>query len=161
MTEAIDTTTSACERYQRAASAWLRSGEMTRTKQLLSPLEELAGFNYGFVYLMEAGKGLVKIGFSEHPRRRLRELAGEHGDRFRLRACFVGEAAAERVAHRRFAHLRVENELFLDHAAIDAYFRQTRERVRSELNAIHVCTELCRQHVCRLDLRLLSVWLRR
>jgi hypothetical protein len=41
-----------CERFQRTAQAWLRSGEIVRTGHLLSPLEELAVFNYVFVYLL-------------------------------------------------------------------------------------------------------------
>ena len=42
-----------CGRFQHIAWEWLRSGEITRTAHMLSPLEELAGFNYGFIYLLE------------------------------------------------------------------------------------------------------------
>jgi hypothetical protein len=153
----------ACEHFQRIASAWLRSGEITRTHHLLSPLEELAGFNYGFVYLLELDGSSVKIVYSEHPMRRLRELrAGfRYGDRLRLRACFVGEAEDERRLHRRFAHLRIEHERFLSSAAIDAEFCCARELVRERLRALHCCNADCPQVVGRLDLRILSAWLRR
>lgn len=152
---------SPCERFQRAAAAWLRSGEMARTGHLLSPLEELAGFNYGFVYLLRVDGQSVKIGFSEHPRRRMRELRSTYGDRLQLVACFVGEPEEERDAHKRFAHLRVENERFLSSPAIEAYFHQARERMRSQLREMHLCTTACPQAVERLDLRMLCAWLKR
>jgi len=153
----------ACERFQRVASAWLRSGEITRTNHMLSPLEELAGFNYGFVYLLDLDGESVKIGYSEHPMRRIRELrAGyRYGDRLRLRACFVGETKDERELHQRFAHLRIEHERFLASVAIDAAFTRARERVRERLRGLHCCTTECPQVVGRLDLRMLSTWLRR
>gem|GEM_PF-1633691 len=180
----------ACERFQRVALDWLRSGEITRTNHLLSPLEELAGYNYGFVYLLELSgergdpsalpRGVrseseahlnsrgpqfhsVKLGYSEHPMRRIRELlvGCRYGERIRLRACFVGEPKDERALHRRFAHLRIENERFLASAAIDAEFARARERVRERLRALHCCSTECPQIVERLDLRMLCAWLRR
>lgn len=152
-----------CEKFQRVASAWLRSGEITRTNHLLSPLEELAGFNYGFVYLLELDESSVKIGYSEHPMRRIRELrAGfRYGQTLRLRACFVGEPDDERALHRRFAHLRMEHERFLASPAIEAEFARARTRVREKLRALHCCGAGCPQVVTRLDLRMLSTWLRR
>src|SRR5579863_7516537 len=42
----------ACARFQKIAWNWLQSGEITRTAHMLSPIEELAGFNYGFIYLL-------------------------------------------------------------------------------------------------------------
>jgi hypothetical protein len=150
-----------CERFQRAAAAWLGSGEMVRTNHLLSPLEEFAGFNYGFVYLMRIDERVVKLGFSEHPTRRLRELRPEYGEGLRLRACFVGEPQAERDAHRRFAHLRVENERFLAAPGIEGYFRAERERIRERVRAMHLCGVDCPQLVRSLDLRMLRAWLAR
>jgi hypothetical protein len=152
-----------CERFQRIASAWLRSGEITRTNHLLSPLEELAGFNYGFVYLLELDNESVKIGYSEHPMRRIRELrAGyRYGQSLKLRACFVGEADSERALHRRFAHLRIEHERFLARPAIEAEFARTRAIMREKLRALHCCSTGCPQIVDRLDLRMLSTWLQR
>lgn len=156
-----------CAAFQRVASAWLRSGEISRTHHLLSPLEELAGFNYGFVYLLELGAGApvesVKIGYSEHPVRRLREIKAEYryGTNIRLRACFVGEKYKEREMHKRFAHLRVENERFLAHRAIEAAFLVERARVRERLQQLHLCSSECMQVVKHLDLRMLRAWLRR
>ncbi|HEV7180218.1 MAG TPA: GIY-YIG nuclease family protein [Candidatus Baltobacteraceae bacterium] len=158
MIEAVST---ACERFQRVASDWLRSGEITRTHHLLSPLEELAGFNYGFVYLLEVDERSYKIGFSEHPMRRIRELRHSYGEHLRLRKCFVGEAQRERELHQRFKHLRIENERFLKSAAIDRAYEEERERMRVRLQALHLCTPECPQVVKRLDLRMLRTWLGR
>ncbi len=162
----IEVAQSSCETFQRVAAAWLRSGEITRTNHLLSPLEELAGFNYGFVYMLElrdAKAESVKIGFSEHPMRRIREIKANYryGTHLRLRACFVGEPPMEREMHKRFTHLRMQNEQFLASPAIDAAFAQERERVRARLRALHLCTPECTQLAKNLDLRMLCAWLRR
>lgn len=161
----IDVAAGTCETFQRVAAAWLRSGEITRTNHVLSPLEELAGFNYGFVYLLElrdAQMDTVKIGFSEHPVRRIREIKANfrYGTELRLRACFVGEPAAERELHKRFKHLRIENERFLASPAIDAAFASERRRVRERLHELHLCGPHCEAVVKNLDLRMLSAWLR-
>ena len=164
----IDTDRASCVAFQRVAAAWLRSGEITRTNHLLSPLEELGGFNYGFVYLLELGDAsggmeTVKIGYSDHPARRIREIKQQYryGNELRLRACFVGEQTKERELHKRFTHLRIENERFMASAAIDGAFAEERERVRVRLRALHLCTTECEQMVKHLDLRMLAVWLRR
>lgn len=151
----------ACERFQNIAWDWLQSGEITRTNNLLSPLEELCGYHYGFVYLLRVDEQTVKIGFSEHPVRRVRELQPAFASRLGLRACFVGEPSAERFAHRRFSHLRVRNELFLAHSAIERYFADARTRMREQMKTIHICTESCRPINRRLDVRMLGVWLGR
>ena len=159
----IDVERHACERFQRVASAWLRSGEISRTNHLLSPLEELAGFNYGFVYLLDLGENAYKIGYSEHPVRRIRELRTGHryGEALRLRACFAGEQPEERALHQRFAHLRIEHERFMASAAIDTEFLRARERMRARLRSLHLCGTECPQLVKHLDLRMLGAWLRR
>ncbi|MGZ6104023.1 MAG: GIY-YIG nuclease family protein [Vulcanimicrobiaceae bacterium] len=151
----------ACQHFQRVAWEWLQSGEITRTNNLLSPLEELCGYNYGFVYLMQIGADSVKIGFSEHPQRRMRELQPEYGDRIKLKACFVGDPQAERFAHRRFASLRIRNELFYPHPVIDAYFTGSRAQMREQIRALHICGQDCSQLNPRLDLRMLGAWLSR
>ncbi len=151
----------ACRRFQDIAWNWLQSGEITRTANLLSPLEELAGFNYGFVYLLRVEEHCVKIGYSEHPMRRLRELQPQYRSRLRLRACFVGDPQAERFAHRRFANLHVKNELFCAHPLIEEYFRTSRERMRQKIREVHVCSHVCPQLNRRLDLRMLGAWLGR
>jgi Meiotically up-regulated gene 113 len=150
----------ACTRFQNVAWEWLQSGEITRTKHMLSPLEELAGFNYGFIYLLQVDAQCVKIGYSEHPVRRIRELQPQYPSRLRLRACFVGDPSAERFAHRRFANLRVKNELFYAHPLIDEYFRNCRERMREQIREVHACSTACPQLRPRLDLRILTSWLR-
>jgi hypothetical protein len=150
----------ACERFQNVAWDWLQSGEITRTAHMLSPLEELAGFNYGFIYLLDVDEQCVKIGYSEHPTRRIRELQPQYKQRLRLRACFVGDPPAERFAHRRFANLRIKNELFYAHPLIDEYFRSSREQMRQRIREVHVCSPACEQLKPRLDLRMLTSWLR-
>lgn len=159
-----------CSRFQDVAWKWLQSGEITRTAHLLSPLEELAGFNYGFIYLLEVpgdaagfarSRFVYKVGYSEHPTRRMRELQAQYPARLRLRACFVGDPPAERFAHRRFANLRIKNELFYAHPLIDEYFRTSRERMREKIREVHVCSGECLQLNPRLDLRMLGVWLAR
>jgi Meiotically up-regulated gene 113 len=157
----IDTATSGCTRFQTVAWNWLQSGEITRTAHLLSPIEELAGFNYGFIYLLQAGERCVKIGYSEHPMRRIRELQPQYTSRLRLLACFVGDPQAERFAHRRFANLRIKNELFYAHPLIEEYFRLSRERMRENIREVHVCSQACPQLNPRLDLRMLGAWLSR
>src|SRR5437763_1548327 len=113
-----------CERFQRIAWSWLQSGEMTRTFNMLSPIEELCGYNYGFVYLLDIDECSVKIGFSEHVQRRIRELQPAYSKPLRLRACFVGDREAERFAHRRFANLHVKNELIHAASADRCLFRE-------------------------------------
>jgi Meiotically up-regulated gene 113 len=159
----IETEQLSCEKFQRIAHAWLRSGEISRTNNALSPLEELAGFNYGFVYLLALDELTCKIGFSEHPMRRIREIRNtyRYGDRLKLKACFVGEQTLERELHKRFAHLRIENERFMWSHAIEVAFTQARERMRIRLNALHLCSPECPQLVCSLDLRMLHIWLKR
>jgi len=160
---------SECERFQSVAWEWLQSGEITRTAHMLSPIEELAGFHYGFVYLLgipgvegPAGPQFVyKVGFSEHPMRRIRELQQQYRGRISLRACFVGAAPAERFAHRRFASLRVKNELFYPHPIIDEYFKTSREQMRERIRQVHVCAAGCPQLRPRMDLRMLGSWLSR
>ena len=151
----------ACGKFQRVAWDWLQSGEMTRTAHMLSPLEELAGYNYGFIYLLTVDAECVKIGFSEHPIRRIRELQPQYRRPLRLRACFVGDPQAERFAHRRFASLRIKNELFYAHPIIDEYFQSSRERMRATIRDVHVCSQGCPQLNPRLDLRMLGAWLGR
>ena len=177
--------TEQCRRFQQVAWNWLQSGEITRTAHLLSPLEELAGFNYGFIYLVEiagdpagfarGGRAataecllnnrgphfVYKVGYSEHPMRRIRELQPQYRSRLRLRACFVGDPQAERFAHRRFANLRIKNELFYAHPLIEEYFRTSRERMREKIREVHVCSGACPQLNPRLDLRMLGTWLAR
>ena len=159
----IDLENGQCEKFQRIAHAWLRSGEMSRTNNLLSPLEELAGFNYGFVYLLGLDELTCKIGFSEHPMRRIREIRNtyRYGEKLQLKACFVGEQVVERELHKRFAHLRIENERFMASHAIEAAFAQARDRLRARLKALHLCSPECAQLVCSLDLRMLHAWLKR
>jgi len=158
-TEALTATD--CGRFQRVVWSWLQSGEMTRTFNMLSPLEELCGFNYGFVYLLDVDEFTVKIGFSEHVQRRIRELQPLYSKPLHLRACFVGDREAERFAHRRFANLHVKNELFTQHPLIDAYFTNCRAQMRERIKTLHVCGPECAQTIKRLDLRMLSAWLAR
>ena len=157
----IEQLQSPCSRFQTVAWNWLQSGETTRTDYKLSPIEELCGFNYGFVYLMKVDERSVKIGHSEHPMRRLRELIPEYGPGLKLLRCFVGEAPVERFAHRRFRNLRIRNEIFYAHPIIESYFMQARREMQERLRALHICSCECTQLNKRLDLRMLGAWLSR
>lgn len=157
----IEAVSAECSRFQTVAWTWLQSEEMTRTDYLLTPLEELCGFNYGFVYLMQVDAQSVKIGYSEHPKRRLRELLPEYGPALRLRRCFVAEPQVERFVHRRFRNLRIRNEIFCAHPLIEAYFTQSRAEMLERLRALHICSAQCPQLNKRLDLRMLGAWLSR
>ncbi|MBV8727481.1 MAG: hypothetical protein JO233_06825 [Candidatus Eremiobacteraeota bacterium] len=150
-----------CVRFQRIAWDWIQSGEITRTSHLLSPLEELGGFNYGFIYLMRVNPQAVKIGYSLHPMRRRHELLPQYGEQLRLLTCFVGEPFQERVVHRRFRSLRLRNEIFYAHPLIEEYFAQARLEIKERLRAIHICEAACPQLNKRLDLRMLGTWLAR
>ncbi|MBV8610914.1 MAG: GIY-YIG nuclease family protein [Singulisphaera sp.] len=55
--------------------------------------------------------GLVKIGFSRDPARRLDELALRHGP-LDLLLCLAGDRADEKALHRRFAGHAVGHEWF-------------------------------------------------
>ncbi|GAC1389207.1 MAG: hypothetical protein NVSMB31_04860 [Vulcanimicrobiaceae bacterium] len=157
----IEQVQDACTRFQTVAWSWLQSGEVTRTNYTLSPLEELCGYKYGFVYLMRVDERSVKIGHSEHPMRRLRELQPEYGSQLRLMTCFVGEPPVERSAHRRFRNLRIRNEIFYAHPMIERYFAQSRSEMRERLADLHICSSVCAQLNKRLDLRMLGAWLSR
>ena len=150
-----------CARFQRIAWDWLQSGELSRTNRLLSPLEELGGFNYGFIYLMRVSAQSFKIGYSLHPTRRLRELIPQYGERLRLLTCFVGEPFQERAVHRRFRNLRLQNEVFYAHPLIEQYFAQARIEIKERLRTVHICAAACPQLNRRLDLRMLGQWLAR
>ncbi len=150
-----------CSRFQSVAWRWLQSGEVTRTGYKLSPIEELCGFNYGFVYLMGVNERSVKIGHSEHPMRRLRELQPEYGSGLRLITCFVAEPPVERFAHRRFRNLRIRNEIFYAHPVIESYFAHARKEMQERLQSLHICSSACTALNKRLDLRMLGAWLGR
>lgn len=162
----IEAERGSCEMFQRVASAWLHSGEITRTNHMLSPLEELVGYNYGFVYLLQLQSEphdppAWKIGFSENPTRRIREIRAtyRYGREIRLRACFVGEQSKERELHQRFSHLRIQNERFFASPVIETVFANEREKMRERLRGLHLCTTECEQLVKGLDLRMLRAWL--
>lgn len=66
----------------------------------------------GYVYVVERGDGLVKIGFTEHPRHRLRALSDQHRYDVYVWALVKGTMAHEAMLHRRYAADRVEGEWF-------------------------------------------------
>ncbi len=67
----------------------------------------------GFVYFVEAvGLARVKIGFSDDPPARLRQLATGSAVPLKLLAQTPGTVALEKQLHNRFGHLRIEGEWF-------------------------------------------------
>lgn len=67
----------------------------------------------GYVYFIEAvGLSRVKIGFSEDPESRLRQLLTGSPVTLRIFAKMPGSQIMEKEIHSRFRHLKVENEWF-------------------------------------------------
>ena len=70
-----------------------------------------------WIYFVQRGDGLIKIGFSSDPRTRLQTLTGEHGV---LRSLLLvsGGRAEEREFHDRFSTHRVTGEWFRTHEEV-------------------------------------------
>lgn len=69
--------------------------------------------SYGYVYFIQSqGTGLIKIGFSRQPLKRLAVLRTAHGCDVKLLACVDGSMSKERKLHADFAHLRENGEWF-------------------------------------------------
>jgi hypothetical protein len=67
----------------------------------------------GYVYFIEAvGLSRIKIGYSDDPEKRLRQLATGSPISLRIFARMPGNQVMEREIHARFAHLKVDNEWF-------------------------------------------------
>lgn len=66
---------------------------------------------HGYTYFVRRADGLIKIGFSERPNRRVRGLAREHGELETL-AIVPCSVAGEFETHQLFAVQRVEGEWF-------------------------------------------------
>ena len=67
----------------------------------------------GLVYFIEAiGVDRIKIGYSDNPDKRLKQLLTGSPLTLELRATMPGSLTTERELHQRFAHLRIENEWF-------------------------------------------------
>jgi hypothetical protein len=58
------------------------------------------------------GKGLIKIGYSKDPRRRIFDLRAKHKERIELIAVMPGSRIIERFLHHKFHKLRMEGEWF-------------------------------------------------
>jgi len=87
---------------------------------------ELLSFdrNHEWVYLIEAqGTGLVKIGISINPDRRVKQLQTTSPAKLRLVSAFYGTINCERRLHSRFAEHNVQGEWFKDVCEIREYFR--------------------------------------
>ena len=67
----------------------------------------------GLVYFIEAvGVSRVKIGYSDNPDKRLKQLLTGSPLTLELRATMPGSLTTEKELHQRFSHLRIENEWF-------------------------------------------------
>jgi hypothetical protein len=67
----------------------------------------------GYVYFIEAiGLSRLKIGYSDDPEKRLRQLTTGSPVSLRIYARMPGNQAMEREIHARFSHLKVDNEWF-------------------------------------------------
>ena len=93
-----------------AANAWIAE---RRRKRRFGPTPTMN--RRSFVYFAhEPSTGLVKIGFSSNPTRRVMELGSpcRGGHRLTLLASFPGDKPRELELHRKFAHLRTSGEWF-------------------------------------------------
>lgn len=76
----------------------------------------------GYVYFIEAvGLSRVKIGFSEDPESRLKQLSTGSPVTLKIFAKMPGNQPMEKEIHARFLHLKVENEWFHFTDEIKAY----------------------------------------
>jgi hypothetical protein len=76
----------------------------------------------GYVYFIEAiGLSRVKIGYSENPESRLRQLLTGSPVSLKIFATMPGDQIMEKEIHSRFQHLKVENEWFHFTDEIKAY----------------------------------------
>lgn len=76
----------------------------------------------GSVYFIEApSAGVVKIGFSEHPRRRMESIASMSPLPLRMVATMPGTMADEQALHRRFEHIRSHGEWFYFTSEIEEF----------------------------------------
>ena len=67
----------------------------------------------GFVYFIEAvGVDRIKIGYSDNPEQRIKQLLTGSAVSLEMRATMPGSQTTEKELHQRFAHLRIENEWF-------------------------------------------------
>lgn len=78
-----------------------------------TPFFERTEKGSGYVYFIEAvGLSRVKIGFSEDPESRLRQLLTGSPVTLKIFAKMPGSQIMEKEIHGRFQHLKVENEWF-------------------------------------------------
>lgn len=83
---------------------------------------ERTSMGAAYVYFVEAvGLSRVKIGYSENPEGRLKQLLTGSPVSLRILAKMPGNQAMEKEIHSRFSHLRVENEWFHLTEEIRAY----------------------------------------
>lgn len=66
----------------------------------------------GFVYFIAGEDGPVKIGYSAHPRRRLKALQSGSPLKLRILAQIEGDQADEKEFHRRFQSIHSHGEWF-------------------------------------------------
>ncbi len=78
-----------------------------------TPFFERATTGSGYVYFIEAvGLSRVKIGYSDDPEKRIKQLSTGSPVSLKIYAKVPGNQAMEKEIHQRFSHLRVENEWF-------------------------------------------------
>lgn len=69
-------------------------------------------YSYQVYFIQPVDGGPVKIGKSEDPRKRLREIQTGHPAKLQIVGLIDGDESLERELHRKFAHLRLEGEWF-------------------------------------------------
>lgn len=70
------------------------------------------------IYFVKSAGGLVKIGLSANPRRRLVKMRADSSEVLELLVIIDGGPKDEKALHAQFSHLRVRGEWFNDDGAI-------------------------------------------
>ncbi len=94
------------------------------------------GWPYNFVYFLEIGKDLIKIGSSFNPKSRLASIKSKsrkYGyDEFRLLGVICGGYDKEDELHQKFSHLCVPNEITAELFTADPELRSYISSLRKE-----------------------------
>lgn len=95
------------------------------------PVESSTGPVDSYVYFMQAeGSGLIKIGYSTDPRKRLAQLATMSPEPIHLVAVHPGDRTLEQALHARFRQHRARGEWFYPNPELIALINTARDVMR-------------------------------
>jgi hypothetical protein len=79
------------------------------------------------LYFIQAGDGPIKIGISDDPAARLRDLQCGNAEELRILLTEAGNIRAEQVAHQAFERCRIRGEWFRKEGGLAAFLKIARE----------------------------------